>query len=162
MDWDLHDVSGRQRQLLSSFSVRCLRKLWRILCWSVVPAPVARVYPRLSDHSQVAHTNCPSMVTLFPVVFFLSSVTFTWEQKSESDRGKSPRVHCCRKTNPTGGGWLQHLAGTHNFTLLLRLLCATLNQAQQQVHFFFCKWYLRARKLIRKPARYSSLINSVL
>jgi len=87
MDWDLHDVSGRQRQLLSSFSVRCLRKLWCILCWSVVPAPVARVYPRLSDHSQVAHTNCPSMVTLFPV-FFLSSVTFTWEQKSDEKWGR--------------------------------------------------------------------------
>jgi len=40
-----------------------------------------------------------------------------------SDRGKSPRVHCCRKTNPTGGGWLQHLAGTHNFTLVTSFMC---------------------------------------
>ena len=47
--------------------------------------------------------------------------------------GKQPRVHCCR------GGWLQHLR-TGNFIVTIRLFIqATLNQAQQQVHYCFCR-----------------------
>jgi len=55
-----------------------------------------------------------------------SEKTFPEPQMVIVGQGESRQgfIVACREANPTGGGCLQHLGGTDNFTvLLLRLLC---------------------------------------